>query len=414
MSGQTSRHRTAGKEIPMGPGLRLPRRLAVWALACGAFALTATSARSEKALFFGDVFSPDWGNGYIRSVHLDGTGLQVVADVGGGFRGIAIDNAAAKIYWTDVDNHQIRRADLDGGNFENLVTSGVGFPMGIAVDHDSDLLCWGDATQGALFTAHLDGTGVVSIVSTPFNGGLALDTLGQKVYWAAVTGPNGPEILRADYDGTNVETVVTGHDCPASIALDVAQGKVYWTDYVVDVVRRANLDGTGVEDLYVVGANQNPNGITLDPDAGKVYWGQDGETDRSVVMRMDLDGAGAEDMGIGTFGLIASLAMAEVSSPQAVGPLPVRMALEGSWPNPFSDHAGIRLSLGEGLPVRLAIYAIDGRRVTTLVNGPVPAGTHEIRWNGTDERERRVPDGVYRCRVEAGGWSRSLSIVLAR
>lgn len=35
------------------------------------------------------------------------------------------------------------------------------------------------------------------------------------------------------------------------IALDVAAGKIYWTSLGNDSIRRANLDGSGVEDLVI-------------------------------------------------------------------------------------------------------------------------------------------------------------------
>jgi hypothetical protein len=38
------------------------------------------------------------------------------------------------MYWTDVDTLKIQRADLDGMNVEDLVTTGLSFPFGIALD----------------------------------------------------------------------------------------------------------------------------------------------------------------------------------------------------------------------------------------------------------------------------------------
>ena len=60
------------------------------------------------------------------------------------------------------------------------------------------------------------------------------------------------EIQRANLDGTNIETLVTGTDGlrnPASIALDVAGGKMYWVDNTTQKIQCANFDGSQVEDL---------------------------------------------------------------------------------------------------------------------------------------------------------------------
>ena len=48
-----------------------------------------------------------------------------------------------------------------------------------------------------------------------------------------------------------------------------AQQKIYWTEASTDKIARANLDGTGVEDLIVTGLD-TPRGIGLDMVAGKV------------------------------------------------------------------------------------------------------------------------------------------------
>ena len=48
-----------------------------------------------------------------------------------------------------------------------------------------------------------------------------------------------------------------------SIALDTARGKMYWADPGSSKVQRANLDGTGLEDLVTTGLDV-PLGIALD------------------------------------------------------------------------------------------------------------------------------------------------------
>ena len=42
--------------------------------------------------------------------------------------------ASGKMYWTDLATAKIQRADLDGANVEDLVTTGLGAPGGIALD----------------------------------------------------------------------------------------------------------------------------------------------------------------------------------------------------------------------------------------------------------------------------------------
>ena len=46
-----------------------------------------------------------------------------------------------------------------------------------------------------------------------------------------------------------VETLVDGLDLPVDITLDVAAGKMYWTEWSTARIQRANLDGSQVETL---------------------------------------------------------------------------------------------------------------------------------------------------------------------
>jgi DNA-binding beta-propeller fold protein YncE len=264
-------------------------------------------------LYFADVFVPDFSHGSIRIVGLDGSGLDTVLQTGGGLRDVDLDLVNGKMYWVDVDNFVIRRANLDGSGQEDIVTSGLEFPSAIAVDPVGGKIYWGDQSAFELRRANLDGTNNELLRSTAFHRGIALDTVNGKVYWSTSETLLKGKILRCNLDGPQLETVVESLDPefkPAAIALDIAGGKVYWTDYVVDVVRRANLDGTNIDSLYTVGANHNPRGIELDLAAGKVYWGQDDDFKGTTgkIMRMDLDGFSPQPV-IENLGLVNALVL---------------------------------------------------------------------------------------------------------
>ena len=75
--------------------------------------------------------------------------------------------------------------------------------------------------------------------------------------------------------GRMFEDLVTGLRGPFGIALDVDNGRIYWTDRSADKIQRSNLDGSNVEDLVITGLS-DPVGIALDVSNGKMYWGDDG------------------------------------------------------------------------------------------------------------------------------------------
>ncbi len=111
-----------------------------------------------------------------------------------------------------------------------------------------------------------------------------------KLYWTD-WGTN--KIQRANLDGSGVEDLVSGAglDGPDGLALDMAGGKMYWTDTGVNKIQRADLNGSNVEDL-VTGLGI-PYGLALDMAGGKMYW-----TNRqtSKIQRADLSGANVEDL----------------------------------------------------------------------------------------------------------------------
>jgi V8-like Glu-specific endopeptidase/DNA-binding beta-propeller fold protein YncE len=126
---------------------------------------------------------------------------------------------------------------------------------------------WTDTGTGRIQRANFDGSNVETLVqgATPPRD-IAVDTAGGKMYW---TNTSLGQIQTANLDGTNVENLITGLTSPTGIAL--AGGKLFWTDTGTGAIQRANLDGTNVEDL-ITGLG-SPTGIALDPDTtGKVYW----------------------------------------------------------------------------------------------------------------------------------------------
>ena len=71
-------------------------------------------------------------------------------------------------------------------------------------------------------------------------------------------------------------------------------------------------------------------------------------------------------------------------------------------PNPFNPETAVNFTLKNAGQVTVRIYSLEGRLVKTLVNEYASAGSHEVRWNGTDNTGRSVPSGMYFVKTEAG------------
>ena len=81
---------------------------------------------------------------------------------------------------------------------------------------------------------------------------------------------------------------------------------------------------------------------------------------------------------------------------------PSVLTLQQNYPNPFNPTTTIAFSLPEKTRVTLAVYDVNGRLVTTLVEAELDAGFKEYRWDGKDSRMRPVGSGVYFCRLDTG------------
>jgi predicted outer membrane repeat protein len=106
----------------------------------------------------------------------------------------------------------------------------------------------------------------------------------------------------------------------------------------------------------------------------------------------------------------------EWHSPVAVGDQPPATSMSLTvFPNPFNPRTTILARLEVSSTVSVAIYDTRGHRVTELIREALPAGTHELRWDGRDAQGRDVSAGTYLARMEAGGQTPAVTkLVLVR
>jgi hypothetical protein len=79
------------------------------------------------------------------------------------------------------------------------------------------------------------------------------------------------------------------------------------------------------------------------------------------------------------------------------------LRLYANHPNPFNPRTTIRFDLPAAGQAQLSIYDLAGRLVRVLVEGEIPAGSHEAVWDGQDSTGRSAPSGSYLARLVAGG-----------
>lgn len=89
--------------------------------------------------------------------------------------------------------------------------------------------------------------------------------------------------------------------------------------------------------------------------------------------------------------------------------LPDKFSLSQNFPNPFNPTTTIDFALPAGRNVSISVFNILGQRVSTLVNGFLPAGDHSVVWNASG-----FASGVYIYRIHAGQFSMTKRMLLLK
>jgi hypothetical protein len=105
----------------------------------------------------------------------------------------------------------------------------------------------------------------------------------------------------------------------------------------------------------------------------------------------------------------------ELRSDLATASIPsLSLELHQNYPNPFNPSTMVSFTLPERTRVNLSVYDLDGRLVKTLLDGSVPEGFKEVRWNGTNQNGTGVASGIYLLRLKAGNKSLTRKMMLLK
>jgi hypothetical protein len=91
-------------------------------------------------------------------------------------------------------------------------------------------------------------------------------------------------------------------------------------------------------------------------------------------------------------------------------PIPTQFVLHQNYPNPFNPATIISFETNKSEFVKIKLYDLIGREVQTLWAQQTPPGLHSL----TIDMREKVSSGVYYCRMDAGGFSQTVRIVLLR
>ncbi len=93
--------------------------------------------------------------------------------------------------------------------------------------------------------------------------------------------------------------------------------------------------------------------------------------------------------------------------------LPLVTKLQANYPNPFNPQTTIAFDLSHEGQASVDVYDLAGRQVRNLHSGVLPAGNHQLMWNGRGADGRMSAAGVYffRLKTESAMDTRRMTLV---
>ncbi|KAB0389160.1 hypothetical protein E2I00_009171, partial [Balaenoptera physalus] len=243
---------------------------------------------------------------------------------------------ATLVFWSDVTLDRILRANLNGSNVEEVVSTGLespGLPHPFAITVFEDSLYWTDWHTKSINSANKFTGKNQEIIRNKLHFPMDIHTLhpqrqpagknrcgdnnggcthlclpsGQNYTCACPTGfrkisshacaqsldkfllfARRMDIRRISFDTEDLsDDVIPLADVRSAVALDwdSRDDHVYWTDVSTDTISRAKWDGTGQE-VVVDTSLESPAGLAIDWVTNKLYW-TDAGTDRIEVANTD-------------------------------------------------------------------------------------------------------------------------------
>jgi hypothetical protein len=206
---------------------------------------------------------------------------------------------------------------------------------------------WTNVGTDTITFANLDGSGGFGTLNTtgvtPSQPeGVAIDPANGKIYWANEAGSIEFANLSGGGGGT-LNTTGATLDQPFGIAIDPTHNRIYWANGLAtgtNGISFASLNGSGGGNLNTGSATiADPIGVAIDPPAGKIYWANwnNGTAMAGKISFAFLDGSGGGDLA--TVG-------ATVTAPEGVAIDPATNRIY--WANQFGNQISFANLSGTG------------------------------------------------------------------
>ena len=279
---------------------------------------------------------------------------------------------------TLTGQYSIEGVGIDAGNTRTMTNAPAGSGF------------WPDAVEplsGSLVLYKYTGRGStdsVAAVGVNQTGYLGLSVFQDPRYF---TNDSFQEVLLA----TLQYAVANGGTFPGLIPVELAS-------------LSASVIGTNVNLSWVTATELNNQGFDVERSTDQTNWEKIGFVEgNGTTTQMNYYSFIDKSLGTGTYYYhLKQLdfdGSFQYSDPvEAVVSVPQEFELEQNYPNPFNPSTRIKFGLAVESKVTLKVFNILGQEVTTLFNGNLAAGEHEVNFDASN-----LNSGVYLYQINAEG-----------
>jgi hypothetical protein len=215
---------------------------------------------------------------------------------------------------------------------------------------------------------------------------IRIDTSGNTIFSKVFYDDTSKDVYGIDLNVINSNKYLVSTTCVTS-AVDTVEAKELLVDSVGNIIKSKILnqnDWSYIKQTYVI----NENDIIMIGEADYL----NPNFQNTWVVRTDTDFS------------CPLIGIKKISNK-----IPDDFHLYQNYPNPFNPKTIIKYQLAKNSEVKLVIYDVLGRAVTTLVNEKQTPGTYQVEWNGSD-----FASGIYFCKLKIENFSQTKKMVLIK
>jgi DNA-binding beta-propeller fold protein YncE len=320
--------------------------------------------------------------------------FQLADSIGIGYPIAMTSSDSGKIWIANITSQTINRFSSQG-NFEYRFGGHLSQPSGITLDNAGNLWVTDrlhhKIKKFSPFGDSLLAFGGKGSVLGMINEPLGIDYYDGKLY---VADSKNKRISVFDTLGNFITVLAdsAGLSLPFGIIID-STGCFTVSDFQGNQV--IEFDPWGSPLFTIDTLLDSPSGLALSSDQERLYIS---DTKHKRVLAYEVRSDSQSQHGGG----------------QSAGDMPFKKMMFDVYPTVFSKRLNIRLHAVAGKKLALKIYDVTGRLIKNILNNVIMVTDQTIIWDGKDEFNRSVSNGIYFIQVDIDGKKKTDKALMIR